>query len=121
MKRYTFQAAIREAKIFNQLRLEYPQTNKNRRKDSSSSPALPLLGWHVILGSDPHESHFICTLPVIHRAHRAQEAGNVADYQHVNNRRPRTWSNASAVNATFVLVHTHLPYLPFCDQILFDH
>jgi hypothetical protein len=36
MKRYTLRAAIHDAKIFNQLRLEYRGTNKNRRKDSSN-------------------------------------------------------------------------------------
>ena len=36
MKRYTLRAAIHDAKIFNQLRLEYRRANKNRRKDSSS-------------------------------------------------------------------------------------
>jgi Spy/CpxP family protein refolding chaperone len=36
MKRYTLPALIHDAKIFNRLRLEYRQTKKNRRKDSSS-------------------------------------------------------------------------------------
>jgi Spy/CpxP family protein refolding chaperone len=36
MKRYTLRALIHDAKIFNQLRLEYRRTNKNRRKDTSS-------------------------------------------------------------------------------------
>jgi len=36
MKRYTLRAAIHDAKIFNQLRLEYRRTNKSRRRDSSS-------------------------------------------------------------------------------------
>ncbi|PYK40890.1 MAG: hypothetical protein DME60_06330 [Verrucomicrobia bacterium] len=36
MKRYTLRALIHDAKIFNQLRLEYRQTKKNRRKDTSS-------------------------------------------------------------------------------------
>src|SRR5882757_8469992 len=36
MKRYTLRALIHDAKIFNQLRLEYRRTNKNRRKDSFS-------------------------------------------------------------------------------------
>src|SRR5207302_10293928 len=36
MKRYTLRAAIHDARIFNQLRLEYRRTNKNRRKDSAS-------------------------------------------------------------------------------------
>jgi hypothetical protein len=35
MKRYTLRALIHDAKIFNQLRLEYRQTKKNRRKDAS--------------------------------------------------------------------------------------
>ena len=32
MKRYTLRAAIHDAKIFNQLRLEYRRTKRNRRK-----------------------------------------------------------------------------------------
>jgi hypothetical protein len=36
MKRHTLRALIHDAKIFNQLRLEYRQTRKNRRKDASS-------------------------------------------------------------------------------------
>src|SRR4030095_7055551 len=36
MKRYTLGAVIHDAKIFNQLRLEYRQTKKKQRKDSSS-------------------------------------------------------------------------------------
>jgi Spy/CpxP family protein refolding chaperone len=36
MKRYTLRALIHDAKIFNQLRLEYRQTKKKQRKDSSS-------------------------------------------------------------------------------------
>jgi len=36
MKRYTLRAAIHEAKIFNQLRLEYRRTKKDRRKNASS-------------------------------------------------------------------------------------
>jgi hypothetical protein len=45
MKRYTLRALIHDAKIFNQLRLEYRQTKKNRRKDLVRL-AVPLLGWH---------------------------------------------------------------------------
>ena len=37
MKRYTLRAAIHDAKIFNRLRLEYRQSNKDRREISSSS------------------------------------------------------------------------------------
>jgi hypothetical protein len=36
MKRYTFQAAIHDAKIFNHLRRDYRRTRKNRHKHSSS-------------------------------------------------------------------------------------
>jgi hypothetical protein len=36
MKRYTLRALIHDAKIFNQLRLEYRQTKKDRRRESSS-------------------------------------------------------------------------------------
>jgi Peptidase propeptide and YPEB domain len=36
MKSYTLRAAIHDTKIFNQLRLEYRRTNKNRGKDPSS-------------------------------------------------------------------------------------
>ncbi len=36
MKRYTLRAAIHDAAILNQLRLEYRRTNKNWRKDSPS-------------------------------------------------------------------------------------
>jgi hypothetical protein len=36
MKRDTLRALIHDAKIFNQLRLEYRQTKKNWRKDTSS-------------------------------------------------------------------------------------
>jgi len=36
MKRYALGALIHDAKIFNRLRLEYRQTKKKRRKDSSS-------------------------------------------------------------------------------------
>ena len=36
MKRYTLRALIHDAKIFNQLRLEYRRTKKNRRKNASS-------------------------------------------------------------------------------------
>jgi hypothetical protein len=35
MKRYTLPTLIHDAKIFNQLRLEYRQTKKNRGKDAS--------------------------------------------------------------------------------------
>jgi Spy/CpxP family protein refolding chaperone len=43
MKRYTLRALIHDAKIFNQLRLEYRQTKKNRRKDSSPGVLSPYL------------------------------------------------------------------------------
>ena len=46
MKRYTLRAAIHDAKIFNRLRLEYRQTKKDRRKDTSAGWPVPLLGWH---------------------------------------------------------------------------
>jgi hypothetical protein len=36
MKRYTLRALIHDAKVFNQLRLEYRRTKKDRRKDASS-------------------------------------------------------------------------------------
>lgn len=36
MKRYTLRALIHDAKIFNQLRVAYGQTTKNRRNDASS-------------------------------------------------------------------------------------
>jgi Spy/CpxP family protein refolding chaperone len=36
MKRYTLRALIHDAKVFNQLRLEYRRTNENRCKDSFS-------------------------------------------------------------------------------------
>jgi hypothetical protein len=36
MKRYTLRGLIHDAKIFNQLRLEYRQAKKNQRKDTSS-------------------------------------------------------------------------------------
>jgi hypothetical protein len=36
MKRYSLRAAIHDTTIFNQLRLEYRRTNKNRGKDPSS-------------------------------------------------------------------------------------
>ena len=35
MKRYTLRALIHDAKIFNQLRLEYRRSKKDRRKDAS--------------------------------------------------------------------------------------
>jgi len=35
MKRYTLGGLIHDAKVFNQLRLEYRRTKKERRKDSS--------------------------------------------------------------------------------------
>ena len=35
MKRYTLRALIHDAKVFNQLRLEYRRTKKERRKESS--------------------------------------------------------------------------------------
>jgi len=36
MKRYTFRGLIHDAKIFNQLRLEYRRAKKERRKQTSS-------------------------------------------------------------------------------------
>jgi hypothetical protein len=36
MKRYTLRGLIHDAKILNQLRLEYRRAKKNRRKDASS-------------------------------------------------------------------------------------
>ena len=36
MKRYTLRGLIHDAKIFNQLRLEYRRTKKDRRKNVSS-------------------------------------------------------------------------------------
>ena len=42
MKRYTLRALIHDAKVFNQLRLEYRRTKKDRRKE------LPLTGCRVI-------------------------------------------------------------------------
>ena len=35
MKRYTLRALIHDAKIFNQLRLEYRRSKKDRRKNTS--------------------------------------------------------------------------------------
>jgi hypothetical protein len=35
MKRYTLRALIHDAKIFNQLRLEYRRSKKDRRKNAS--------------------------------------------------------------------------------------
>jgi len=40
MKRYTLRGLIHDAKVFNQLRLEYRRANKSRRKDASP-------GWLV--------------------------------------------------------------------------
>ena len=37
MKRYTPQAAIHDAKIFNQLRREYRRTKENRRMETTNS------------------------------------------------------------------------------------
>ena len=37
MKRYTLRALIHDATIFNQLRLEYRRSKKDRRKNASSS------------------------------------------------------------------------------------
>jgi len=37
MKHYTLRAIIHDAKIFNQLRLEYRRTNKKRHNDAPSS------------------------------------------------------------------------------------
>ena len=36
MKRYTLRMLIHDAKVFNQLRLEYRQAKKNRRKNASA-------------------------------------------------------------------------------------
>ena len=36
MKRYTLRGLIHDAKVFNQLRLEYRRTNKTQSKDASS-------------------------------------------------------------------------------------
>ena len=36
MKRYTLRALIHDAKVFNQLRLNYRQSKKDRRKNASS-------------------------------------------------------------------------------------
>jgi hypothetical protein len=36
MKRYTLRGLIHDAKVFNQLWLEYRRTNKNLRKDASA-------------------------------------------------------------------------------------
>jgi len=36
MKRYTLQMLIHDARVFNQLRLEYRRAKKNRRKNASS-------------------------------------------------------------------------------------
>ena len=44
MKRYTLRMLIHDAKVFNQLRLEYRRANKNRRKDASAGW---LLGYLV--------------------------------------------------------------------------
>jgi hypothetical protein len=35
MKRYTLRGLIQDARVFNQLRLEYRRTSENHRKDSS--------------------------------------------------------------------------------------
>jgi hypothetical protein len=44
MKRYTLRSLIHDAKVFNQLRLNYRRTNKNLRKDA---PSGWLLGYLV--------------------------------------------------------------------------
>ena len=71
MKRYTLRAAIHDAKIFNQLRLEYRRTNKNRRKDSSSGWLSRYLGgmwrraraWeNVTISSDTLPNQFFADL-----------------------------------------------------------
>ena len=71
MKRYTLRAAIHDAKIFNQLRLEYRRTNKNRRKDSSSAWLSRYLGglwrraraWeNVTISSDTLPNQFFADL-----------------------------------------------------------
>ena len=71
MKRYTLRAAIHDAKIFNQLRLEYRRTNKNRRKDSSSAWLSRYLGglwrraraWeNVTTSSDTSPNQFFADL-----------------------------------------------------------
>ena len=51
MKRYTLRGLIHDAKIFNQLRLEYRRTKKDRRKKVSSDGGqtkkgvLPFFRW----------------------------------------------------------------------------
>ena len=71
MKRYTLRAAIHDARIFNQLRLEYRRTNKNRRKDSSSAWLSRYLGglwrraraWeNVTTSSDTSPNQFFADL-----------------------------------------------------------
>ena len=37
MKRYTLRMLIHDAKVFNQLRLEYRRAKKNRRKDAAAA------------------------------------------------------------------------------------
>ena len=37
MKRYTLQMLIHDARVFNQLRLEYRRARKNRRKDATAA------------------------------------------------------------------------------------
>jgi hypothetical protein len=53
MKRYTLRAAIHDAKVFNQLRLEYRRTRKNRRKRSPAKMAVEILGRHETSYSYP--------------------------------------------------------------------
>ncbi len=57
MKRYTLRGLIHDAKIFNQLRLEYRRTKKDRRKKVSSDcgqtkkGVLPFSGGEVGIAS----------------------------------------------------------------------
>jgi hypothetical protein len=37
MKRYTLQVLIHDARVFNQLRMEYRRAKKNRRKDTGAA------------------------------------------------------------------------------------
>ena len=47
MKRYTLRGLIHDAKIFNQLRLEYSRAKKERRKNAFFW-AVSLHGWHEV-------------------------------------------------------------------------
>jgi hypothetical protein len=46
MKHYTLRVLIHDAKIFNQLRLEYRRSNKKRHKDASSGWLSRYLAGH---------------------------------------------------------------------------